>query len=47
MYAAPVLVQLRRGSHRRKETPVYIGLGTLVLIVVVVLLFWMFSGRRA
>lgn len=46
MNAAPVLVLLQRGSRRRKETPMYIGLGTVVLIIVVVLLIRMFSGRR-
>ena len=46
MNTAPVLMLLRSGSHRRKETPMYIGIGTLVLIVLIVLLFMIFSGRR-
>jgi hypothetical protein len=33
-------------DYRREEAHMYIGLGTIVLILVVVLLLRMFSGRR-
>ena len=37
----------RAASNSRKDPSMYIGLGTVVLILLVILLFWMFSSRRA
>ena len=46
MNTVAVLMLLRGGRHRREEASVYIGVGTVVLVLLVVILFMAFRGRR-